>query len=45
VVQKTSTLDAIDIWIAILLGHITRCALSAWRFRQGKWRGIKVALR
>jgi putative MATE family efflux protein len=32
----------IDIWTAILLGHITRCALSALRFRQGKWRSIVV---
>src|SRR5207302_1743327 len=27
-----------------LLGHITRCALSVLRFRQGRWRGIKVAV-
>jgi putative MATE family efflux protein len=31
-----------DIWTAILLGHMTRCALSVLRFRQGKWRGIRV---
>jgi putative MATE family efflux protein len=31
-----------DIWTAILLGHATRCALSVWRFRQGKWREIAV---
>ena len=31
-----------DIWLAILLGHATRCALSVIRFRQGKWRGIRV---
>jgi Na+-driven multidrug efflux pump len=31
-----------DIWTAILLGHITRCALSVLRFRQGKWIGIAV---
>lgn len=31
-----------DIWLAIVLGHATRCALSVVRFRQGKWRGIKV---
>jgi MATE family, multidrug efflux pump len=30
------------IWTAILLGHITRCALSVLRFRQGKWRGIEL---
>jgi putative MATE family efflux protein len=42
VIQRTSRLDPIDIWIAILIGHMTRCALSVIRFRQGKWRGIAV---
>ncbi len=42
VVQQLSTLDPIDIWIAILLGHATRCALSVLRFNQGKWRSIAV---
>jgi putative MATE family efflux protein len=42
VIQQTSTLDPIDIWIAILVGHVTRCALSVIRFKQGKWRGIAV---
>ena len=31
-----------DIWLAILLGHATRCLLSVLRFHQGKWRGIQV---
>ncbi len=31
-----------DIWIAILLGHATRCLLSVIRFRQGRWRSIAV---
>jgi Na+-driven multidrug efflux pump len=31
-----------DIWLAIVLGHATRCALSVMRFRQGRWRGIRV---
>jgi hypothetical protein len=31
-----------DIWIAILIGHATRCALSVLRFNQGKWRHIAV---
>lgn len=44
VIQQTSTLDAIDIWIAILVGHMTRCILSVLRFNQGKWRSIKVDL-
>jgi len=42
VIQRTSHLDPIDIWIAILVGHITRCTLSVLRFNQEKWRGIKV---
>jgi putative MATE family efflux protein len=42
VIQRTSTLDPIDIWIAILIGHATRCALSVLRFNQGRWRTIAV---
>jgi putative MATE family efflux protein len=44
VLQATRELRPTDIWTAILLGHITRCALSVLRFRQGKWRGIKIKL-
>ncbi len=42
VIQQVSTLDAIDIWVAILLGHFTRCTLSVLRFNQGRWRTISV---
>jgi putative MATE family efflux protein len=42
VIQRTGRLDPLDIWIAILLGHATRCALSVFRFNQGRWRGIAV---
>lgn len=42
VIQQTGTLQPLHIWIAILIGHATRCALSVARFRQGKWRGIAV---
>ena len=42
VIQQTGTLEPIDIWVAILIGHATRCALSVIRFNQGKWRGIVV---
>ena len=42
--QATRGLRPADIWTAILLGHITRCGLSVLRFRQGKWRAIKVAV-
>ena len=41
---QAGRLDPLDIWIAILVGHATRCALSVLRFRQGKWRGIVVDL-
>jgi Na+-driven multidrug efflux pump len=41
-VQATRELQPADIWTAIVLGHVTRCALSVLRFRQGKWRGIRV---
>ncbi len=44
VIQQMGTLDPLDIWLAILAGHATRCALSVIRFRQGKWRGIAVDL-
>ena len=42
VIKETGTLDPIDIWLAILAGHATRCVLSVIRFRQGKWRSIAV---
>jgi putative MATE family efflux protein len=42
VIQQLSTLDPVDIWIAILAGHATRCGLSVARFSQGKWRTISV---
>ena len=42
VIQRTSTLDPIDIWLAILAGHATRCVLSIVRFNQGRWRQIAV---
>src|ERR1700674_2271 len=42
VIQRTGTLEPIDIWIAILAGHATRCGLSVLRFNQGSWRTIAV---
>ena len=41
-IQRTGTLRALDIWLAILAGHATRSALSVLRFNQGRWRGIAV---
>jgi len=40
--QATTGLRASHIWMAILVGHVTRCALSVARFRQQKWRHIEV---
>jgi putative MATE family efflux protein len=42
VIQRMGTLHPIHIWIAILIGHATRCALSVTRFNQGRWRNIAV---
>jgi len=42
VIQSVSQLHASQIWLAILLGHFTRCVLSVGRFKQGKWQRIQV---
>lgn len=42
VIKQTGTLQPLQIWLAILAGHATRCILSVLRFNQGKWRGIAV---
>ena len=42
VLQATRGLESSDIWLAIVLGHMTRCLLSILRFRQGHWRRIAV---
>ena len=44
VFEATLGLEAGYIWMAILVGHMTRCGLSVARFRQQKWRGIEVDL-
>jgi putative MATE family efflux protein len=41
-IREFGTLQPMHIWLAILAGHITRCALSVWRFNQGKWKTIAV---
>jgi Na+-driven multidrug efflux pump len=40
--QATRGLRPGDIWLAIVLGHLTRASLSVLRFRQGGWRRIAV---
>ena len=42
VLQATRGLHPGEIWLAIVLGHFTRAALSVLRFRQGRWRNIEV---
>jgi Na+-driven multidrug efflux pump len=42
IIQRTGTLQPIHIWLAILAGHLTRAVLSVLRFRQGRWRAIRV---
>jgi Na+-driven multidrug efflux pump len=42
VLDATRGLTASDIWLAIVLGHVTRATLSVLRFRQGHWRDIEV---
>src|SRR6266542_6670197 len=44
VIRQSGTLDPIDIWLAILAGHVTRCVLSVLRFRQGQWRTIALRI-
>ncbi len=41
-IDVTRGLRAEDIWLAIVLGHVTRAVLSVWRFRQEHWRDIEV---
>jgi Na+-driven multidrug efflux pump len=41
--QAAGNLTPSGIWIAIVVGHATRCGLSVWRFRQEKWREIRIA--
>jgi putative MATE family efflux protein len=41
-ISRLGHLQPLHIWLSILAGHVVRCVLSALRFRQGKWRHIKV---
>jgi Na+-driven multidrug efflux pump len=40
--QATGNLSPAHIWVAIVLGHLTRAALSVARFRQRRWQHIAV---
>jgi putative MATE family efflux protein len=43
-IQTFSTLEPGDIWLAIVVGHVTRATLSVAVFRREKWREIEVAI-
>jgi putative MATE family efflux protein len=40
--QAVRPLQPTDVWSAIVVGHALRCVLSVARFRQGKWRTIRL---
>ena len=42
VLESTTGLTPARIWLAIVAGHATRCLLSVVRFRQGKWKSMRV---
>lgn len=42
VLQSIRPLEPQDVWLAVVLGHVARAALSVVRFRQEKWKGIAV---
>jgi Na+-driven multidrug efflux pump len=42
VLQAQRGLRPGDIWLAIVIGHLTRAVLSVLRFREGKWRHIAI---
>ncbi len=43
-IDHFGTLQADHIWLAIVLGHVTRATLSVARFRRGQWRDIEVEI-
>lgn len=45
VIQGMRPLQPSDVWLAIVLGHMTRCVLSVWRFEQGKWKTIRLGVK
>ena len=43
-IKTFSTLDPADIWLAIVLGHLTRATLSVIVFKRERWRHIQVEI-
>jgi Na+-driven multidrug efflux pump len=44
VIQSFFTLDPADIWLAIVIGHLTRATLTVSVFKRERWRDIRVAV-
>ena len=42
VLQQSGRLTPSGVWTAIVIGHFTRCVLTVARFKQGKWKSIRV---
>ena len=42
VFQRIGVFQPVDIWRAIVAGHVARCVLSWYRFRQRRWERIVV---
>ncbi len=40
--QWSGKLTPAGVWTAIVVGHFTRCILTVARFKQGKWKQIRV---
>ena len=40
--QASGNLTPAGVWSAIVVGHFTRCMLTVARFKQGKWKQIRV---
>jgi len=43
-IRTYSTLEPHDIWLAIVIGHLTRATLSVGVFRRERWRDIQVSI-
>ncbi len=44
VLREMNALDPADIWLAIVIGHVTRATLSVGVFRRERWRDIEVVV-
>ncbi|HEY0931694.1 MAG TPA: MATE family efflux transporter [Gemmatimonas sp.] len=42
--ESIGQLEPHHIWLAIVMGHALRCALSTYRFEQGRWQSIQLGV-